>query len=323
MPTRRATLLAAPLLALPARGQAQAAFPDRPLRMLVGFAAGGLTDVTGRALAQGMSEALGQPVVVENRPGAAGNLASEQAVRAPADGYTVLMAYCGQVTINPHTYGNLSFDPLRDLTGITRVSRTDVALVAHPSFPANDLQGVIAEARRQPGALNYATAGNGSLLHVIGELLQRRTGTQMQGVHFRGSAAAIPEVLAGRIPLLIDPVPTIAEHVRAGRLKALTVFAEARSPLLPNVPTAAESGLADFAFDNWFGLLAPSATPPALVERLSAVAGQVLRQPAMVERMTGQGIIPAPTTPAEVQRLLANESRIFGEVIRAANIRAD
>lgn len=323
MLTRRATLLAAPVLAVPASGFAQGSFPDRPLRMLVGFAAGGLTDVTARALAQGMSEAMGQPVVVENRPGAAGNLASEQTARATADGYTVLMAYCGQVTINPHTYGNLPFDPLRDLAPITRVSRTDVALVAHPSFPANDLQGALAEARRRPGALNYATAGNGSLLHVIGELLQRRTGTEIQGVHFRGSAAAIPEVLAGRIPLLIDPVPTIAEHVRAGRLKALTVFAEARSPLLPQVPTAAEGSLPDFAFDNWFGLLAPGGTPPALVERLSAVVGQVLHQPALVERLSGQGIIPAPTTAAEVQRLLTTEYRVFGEVIRAANIRAD
>ena len=323
MLTRRATLLAAPVLAVPASGFAQGSFPDRPLRMLVGFAAGGLTDVTARALAQGMSEAMGQPVVVENRPGAAGNLASEQTARATADGYTVLMAYCGQVTINPHTYGNLPFDPLRDLAPITRVSRTDVALVAHPSFPANDLQGALAEARRRPGALNYATAGNGSLLHVIGELLQRRTGTEIQGVHFRGSAAAIPEVLAGRIPLLIDPVPTIAEHVRAGRLKALTVFAEARSPLLPQVPTAAEGSLPDFAFDNWFGLLAPGGTPPALVERLSAVVGHVLHQPALVERLSGQGIIPAPTTAAEVQRLLTTEYRVFGEVIRAANIRAD
>lgn len=321
MLTRRTTLLAAPLLATPALAQGN--FPDRPLRMLVGFAAGGLTDVTARALAQGMSEAMGQPVVVENRPGAAGNLASEQAARATADGHTLLMAYCGQITINPHTYGNLPFDPLRDLAPITRVSRTDVALVAHPSFPANDLQGFIAEARRQPGVLNYATAGNGSLLHVIGELLQRRTNTQMQGVHFRGSAAAIPEVVAGRIPLLIDPVPTISEHVRAGRLKALTVFAEGRSPLLPQVPTAAEAGLPDFAFDNWFGLLAPSGTPPALVERLSVVAGQVLRQPALVERLSGQGIMPAPTSPAEVRRLLETEFRVFGEVIRAANIRAD
>jgi len=323
MLTRRNTLLAAPILAVPALGRAQAGFPDRPLRMLVGFAPGGLTDVTARALAQAMGEAMGQPVVVENRPGAAGNLASEQTARAAADGHTLLMAYCGQVTINPHTYGNLPFDPLRDLAPITRVSRTDVALVAHPSFPANDLPGMLAEARRQPGVLNYATAGNGSLLHVIGELLQRRTNTQIQGVHFRGSAAAIPEVLAGRIPLLIDPVPTIAEHVRAGRLKALTVFAEQRSPLLPQVPTAAEGGLADFAFDNWFGLLAPGGTPGALIERLSVVAGQVLRQPALVERLSGQGIIPAPTSPAEVQRLLANEFRVFGEVIRAANIRAD
>ena len=319
MPNRRHALLAA--LSMPA--WAQGSLPERPLRMLVGFGAGGLTDITARALAQGMSDALGQPVVVENRPGAAGNLASEQTARAAGDGTTLLMAYCGQVTINPHTYGNLPFDPLRDLAAVTRVSRTDVALVVHPSFPAQDFAGFLAEARRQPGALNYATAGNGSLLHVIGELLLRRTGIQMQSVHFRGSAAAIPEVLAGRIPVLIDPVPTIAEHVRAGRLRALTVFAEGRSPLLPAVPTAAEGGLADFAFDNWFGLLAPGSTPAPLLARLSEVAGQVLRQPALVERLTGQGIIPAPLSPAETGRLLANEHRVFGEVIRAANIRAD
>lgn len=318
---RRNTMGAGLALSLPV--MAQPGFPDRPLRMLVGFGAGGLTDITARALAQGMSEAFGQPVMVENRPGAAGNLASEQAARAAGDGHTLLMAYCGQVTINPHTYGNLPFDPLRDLAAVTRVSRTDVALLVHPSFPAQDLAGFLAEARRQPGALNYATAGNGSLLHVIGELLQRRTGTQMQSVHFRGSAAAIPEVLAGRIPVLIDPVPTTVEHVRAGRLRALTVFAESRSPLLPQVPIAAEGGLADFAFDNWFGLLAPGSTPAPLVQRLADVAGQVLRQPALVERLSGQGIIAAPTSPAEVTRLLANEFRVFGEVIRAANIRAD
>jgi tripartite-type tricarboxylate transporter receptor subunit TctC len=319
-PARRA-LLASPFLAAPAF--AQGAFPDRPVRMLVGFPPGGLTDIVARTTAEGMSAVLGQPVVVDNRAGAAGNLASEQTARAAPDGQTILMAYCGQVTINPFTYGNMPIDPMRELIGITRAVRTSVALVVHPDFPARDFSGFLAELRRQPGHVHYATAGSGSLLHVIAELLQRRTGTEMTAVHFRGSAAAIPEVLAGRVPVLVDPVPTVAQHIQAGRLRALMVAAEARAPQLPNVPTAAELGLADFAFDNWFGLLAPAGTPAARIDRLNEAARAALTQPALVERLAGQGIQTAPTTPAEVQRLFANEARVFSEVIRAANIRAD
>ncbi|MBY0335137.1 MAG: tripartite tricarboxylate transporter substrate binding protein [Acetobacteraceae bacterium] len=316
---RHAVLGAVAALAAPAVARAQ----GQPVRMLVGFAAGGLTDVTARAVAQGMQEILGQPVVVENRPGAGGNLATEAVARAAPDGATIMMAYCGQVTINPHTYANLPFDPLRDLAAVTRVSRADIALAVHPSFPAGSYAEFIAQLRARPGAVNYATAGSGSLLHVVAELLARRTGTEMTSVHFRGSAAAIPEVLAGRVPVIVDPLPTIAPHIQAGRLRALMVAAERRSPVLPDVPTSAEAGLADFAFDNWFGLFAPAATPAATIRRYAEVAGQVLRQPALVERMTGQGNIPAPTTPEEVSRLVANEHRVFGEVIRAANIRAD
>ncbi|HYF09905.1 MAG TPA: tripartite tricarboxylate transporter substrate binding protein, partial [Acetobacteraceae bacterium] len=224
---------------------------------------------------------------------------------------------------NPHTYANLSFDPLRDLVGVTRVSRADIAIAVHPDFPARDFAGLLAELRRQPGRVAYATAGSGSLLHVVAELLQRRTGTEMTSVHFRGSAAAIPEVLAGRVPVIVDPLPTIAPHIQAGRLRALMVAAERRSTVLPDVPTAAELGLGDFAFDNWFGLFAPSRTPPAMIERYAALSATVLRQPAMVERMVAQGNVPAPTSPEEVQRLTANEHRVFGEVIRAAGIRAD
>jgi tripartite-type tricarboxylate transporter receptor subunit TctC len=319
--TRRA-ILAAPLLATPAL--AQGTWPDRPMRMLVGFPPGGLTDIVARALAQGMSEQLGQPVVVENRPGAAGNLATEATVRAAPDGLTMLMAYCGQVTINPHTYGNLAYDPLRELSAVTRAVRTDVALVVHPDFPARNLAEFLAHVRSQPrGAVNYATAGSGSLLHVVAELLQRRTNTEMTSVHFRGSAAAIPEVLAGRVGVLVDPVPTVLPHIQAGRLRALMVAAEQRSPLLPDVPTAAEQGLADFAFDNWFGLLVPAQTPAARIERLNAAAATTLRAQGLTERLAGQGIATAPTTPAAMQALLANEHRVFGEVIRAANIRAD
>ncbi|MCU0944287.1 MAG: tripartite tricarboxylate transporter substrate binding protein [Rubritepida sp.] len=321
LPLPRRALLASPLLAGPAF--AQGGFPDRPLRMVVGFPPGGLTDIVARATAEGMSAALGQPVVVENRPGAAGNLATEQVARAAPDGLTMLMAYCGQVTINPFTYGNMPVDPSRDLIGVTRAVRTSVALVVHPDFPARDFAGFLAELRRQPGRVNYATAGSGSLLHVVAELLQRRTGTEMTSVHFRGSAAAIPEVLAGRVPVIVDPVPTVAPHIQAGRLRALMVAAEARAPQLPDVPTAAEVGLNDFVFDNWFGLLAPAGTPPARIERLNEAAAAALRQPALVERLAAQGIQTAPTTPAEVQRLFANEARVFAEVIRAANIRAD
>ncbi len=314
----RRVLLAAPAaLAMPALAQ------DRTTRIIVGFAAGGLTDVTARLIATGLQEAWGTPVVVDNRPGAGGNLASEFVARAPADGSTLLMAYCGQITINPHTYSGMSFDPLRDLVGVTRVSRADIALAVNPAFAAQDYAGFLAEARRAPGGLNYATAGSGSLLHVVMELLARRTNTPMTSVHFRGSAAAIPEVLAGRIPAIMDPLPSIAPHIQAGRLRGIMVAAERRSSVLPDVPTSGELGLADFAFDNWFGLFAPRGTPGAAIDRVATSAGAVLRAPALVERMTSQGNIPAPTTPAEVQALVAAEHRTFGEVIRAANIRAD
>ncbi len=314
----RRTLLALPLAA-PAFAQA---FPERPVRMVVGFASGGLTDVTARALAVGLQEQWGQPVVVENRPGAGGNLASEMVARAAPDGLTLLMAYCGQLTINPHTY-TLAFDPMRELTGVTRVSRADVGLAVHPDFAARDFAAFIAEARRAPGRLNYATAGSGSLVHVVMELLARRTGTEFTSVHFRGSAAAIPEVLAGRIPAIMDPLPTIAPHIQAGRLRGLMVAAERRSPVLPEVPTSAELGLADFAFDNWFGLFAPARTPAPVLARIAESSGVVLRAAPLVERMTGQGNVPAPTTPEAVNALTAAEHRVFGEVIRAANIRAD
>ena len=296
---------------------------DRPVRLLVGFAAGGLTDVTARQLAAGLQEQLGQPVVVDNRPGAGGNLASEAVARAAPDGTTLLMAYCGQVTINPHTYSNLPFDALRDLVAVTRISRSDIALAVHPEFPARDFPAFLAEIRRQPGRVNYATAGSGSLVHVVAELMQRRTGTEMTSIHYRGSTAAIPEALSGRVPVIFDPLSTIAPHIQAGRLRALMVAAERRSTVLPDVPTAGEVGLADFAFDNWFGLFAPRGTPAALVERYATLSGTVLRQAALVERMTAQGNTPAPTTPAEVQRLVVAEHRVFGEVVRAANIRAD
>ncbi len=312
----RRSLLALPLAA-PAFAQ------GTPIRMIVGFAAGGLTDVTARLIATGLQEAWGTPVVVDNRPGAGGNIASEFVARAPADGNTLLMAYCGQVTINPHTYSGLTFDPLRDLVGATRVSRADVALAVNPGFAAQDYAGFLAEARRAPGGLNYASAGPGSLVHVVMELLARRTGVPLTGVHFRGSAAAIPEVLAGRIPAIMDPLPTILPHIQAGRLRGLMVAAERRSAVAPGLPTSGELGLADFAFDNWFGLFAPRGTGAPVLERVAAATAAVLRQAPVNERMTGAGNIPAPTSPAEVQALVTAEHRVFGEVIRAANIRAE
>ncbi len=317
---RRSRLAASPaLLAAPAA----LAQPAQPVRLIVGFAPGGLTDVTARGIAGGMQETLGAPVVVENRPGGGGNLATEQVVRAAPDGTTLLMAYCGQITINPHTYANLAFDPLAGLAGVTRVSRADIGLAVHPGFPARTLPQLLDELRRQPGRVNDATAGSGSLLRVVAELLQRRTGTEMTSVHFRGSAAAIPEVPAGRVPVIVDPLPTIAPHIREGRLRGLMVAAERRSPVLPDVPTSGELGLADFAFDNWFGLFAPAGTPAAAIQRLNEAATRVLQQPAVAERMTGAGNIPAPTSPAEVSALVRREHQVLGEVIRAANIGAD
>lgn len=321
--TRRSALAgAATALAAPALAQAPWR-PERPVRLIVGFAPGGLTDATARLIAPGLTELLGQSVVVENRPGAGANLSSEAVIRAPADGHTLLVSQGGQITINPHTYGSLPFNPVTDLAHITTILTGDLVLAVHPRLGVTTVQGLVELLRREPGRHNYATSASGGVVHVVTEVFRARTGTDMVSVHFRGSGPAIPEMLSGRVPVAFDAVPLLVQHIQSGALVALGVPSPRRSPVLPNVPTMAEAGLPNFEFLNWFGLHAPRGTPQPVLDRLNEATRQVLASEAVAGRIREVGNSPAGDGPGPLAARIESENRIFAEVVRAQSIRAD
>ncbi len=313
-------LLAMPVLAAPAL--AQAPMPDRPIRLVVGFAAGGPTDTVARVAGQGFSEILGQPAPVENRTGAAGNLASEAVARAAPDGTTLLVANVGQIVINPHTYERMPVDPMRDLIPVSLMTLTGLLLAVHPSLPG-DYATLVAQLRREPNRHKFATSGAGGISHVVQELWRRRVGVEMEAVHFRGAAALVPDMLAGRTPIGLDTVIQFEQHIRAGNLRGVVNLGAERSAIMPQLPLAADVGLADFGFDNWFGLFAPRGTPRPVIERLVEANRRALAMPAALERLAAGDMRASPGTPEELAARCQREFLLYGEAIRAANIRAD
>jgi tripartite-type tricarboxylate transporter receptor subunit TctC len=305
------------------RAQGAAWAPSRPVRVVVGFVPGGTTDNTARLLAPHFSEWLGQPVVVDNRGGAGGNIGTEQVVRAAPDGHTLLLAQGGQIVINPLTYPSLGFDPLADLVPVAMARTGDFVLVAHPGLGVATLGELLALLRREPGRHHYATTAPGGLVHAITETFKARTGARMEGVHFRGSGQAVPEVLSGRVPLMIEGVANMLEHIRGGGVRPLMVASGARSPVLPEVPTAAEAGLPDFAFLNWFAFFAPRGTPQAIVDRYAGLTARALAVPAVAERIRATGDRPGTGAAEDLAAVVAREHRVFGEVVRAQGIRAE
>jgi tripartite-type tricarboxylate transporter receptor subunit TctC len=318
----RRLLLSAAAGGLAAPALAQAAWPNRPIRFIVGFAAGGPTDTLARLAAPGFQEALGQPVVVENRPGAAANLGTEAVVRA-TDGHTFLIANSGQIVINPHTYERLPFDPMRDLVPVAKMMTNYFLMTITSSVPAQTHAELVTLMRARPGQFPYASTGAGGITHVVSEAWRRAANVESEPVHFRGTAAAIPDVLAGRVPIFIDGIQALGEHVNAGRLRALYTMRPERQPLMPNVPTTREIGLPQVNFESWFAMYAPRATPREVVERLAAVNRPVMLHPAVRDRLAAGAVDAVPSTPEELQALQDRDFRFFGEVVRAANIRAE
>jgi tripartite-type tricarboxylate transporter receptor subunit TctC len=297
--------------------------PDRPIRLVVGFPAGGVTDVIARVAAEGMAAALGQPVIVDNRPGAAGNVAAKVVAAAPPNGTTLLLATNGSHGANPSLYTTLGFDPIRDFTPISMLASVTNVLVVHPSVPVRSVQELVALAKARPGTLNFASASSGSAGHLVGEMFKTRLGVDIVHVPYRGAAPAQTDILAGRVEMLFGTLQTVLEPIRAGQLRALAVTARERAPQLPEVPTLAETVLPGFSADAWFALMGPAGLPEPVVSRLQAAAETALANPALHERLTQQGVAVEVGTAAQLRDFLPGEIAKWGEAVRLSGARAE
>jgi len=319
---RRDTLLAlAALAAVPFFARAQA-YPTKPLRLIAPYPPGGLNDFLARLLAPKLSEALGQQVLVENRTGAGGMIGTEAVAKAPADGYTVLVASGAEIAINQHLYAKVPYNAEQDFTPITLVAITPLVLVAHPGVPANTLQELVALAKAKPGTLGFASVGDGSSQHLTGEMLMAAAGIRLVHVPYKGAGQSLPDLLGGQIPLGIYGVSTIFPHVKGGKVKVLAVSTPKRSAAVPDWPTMAESGYPGFDTSLWVGLLVRSGTPKDIVDRLNAEAVRVLKQPGVVERMVAQGADTVGSTGAEFKAFIAAESAKYARIIKQLGIKA-
>lgn len=298
------------------------AYPSRPVRVIVSFPPGGAADQIARAVSQPLQDALGQPVVVENRAGANGNIAGEAVARSPADGYTLLMSSGGTLSINPHLYPKMPFDPAKDLVPVAAAARVLVFLEVHPKVPVNNAREFIAYLRANPGRLSFGSPGNGSSPHLAAEMMKASANVFATHIPYRGAAPAMQDLLGGQIDFMFDPGIGL-QHAKAGRLKLLAVGSPKRSPQFPDLPTMEEAGLKGFDADSWFGFYAPAGTPPAVVTRLNTEINKILRSPPFQERMAAIGGVPAPMSPQDFAARAQIDSVRFGALIRARNIRGD
>jgi tripartite-type tricarboxylate transporter receptor subunit TctC len=311
--------LAAAALLAPAHA---ADWPAKPIKVIVNFPAGGAADQIARAVSQPLQELLKQPVVIENRAGANGNLGGEVVARAPADGYTLLMSSGGMVSVNPHIYQRMSFDPAKDLTPVAAAARVLVFLVTRPTLPPTDVAQFIAYLKANPGKLSYGSPGNGSSPHLAGEMFKSQAGVFALHVPYRGAAPALQDLLAGQIDYVFDPGIALGQ-VRAGKLRLLAVGSPKRSALFPQVPTLDEAGLRGFDADTVFGFYAPAGTPPEVVALLNTQINRTLAMPTVQERIAALGGEALPGSPAAFQQRAAADSERFGAVIRERKIVSD
>ncbi len=324
MASRRRSIVLAGAAALlgPLAARAQGGYPNKPIKVIVNFPPGGAADQLARLVGQPLSQALGQPVVIENRGGANGNLGGEVVARAPADGYTLLMSSGGMVSVNPHLYEKMSFDPAKDVVPVAAVARVLVYLVVRPELPPRNVREFVAYLKAQPGKLSYGSPGVGSSPHLAGEMFKSQTGTYAVHVPYRGAAPALQDLLAGQIDYYFDPGIAL-NHVKAGKLRLLAVGSPKRSPMFPDVPTLAEAGLAGFDADTVFGFYAPAGTPQPVIARLNSEVNKILAMPNIKERIVQLGGEAAPGSPADFHDRAMADSQRFGAVIRERRIRAD
>ncbi|NGM23273.1 tripartite tricarboxylate transporter substrate binding protein [Roseomonas stagni] len=319
--TRRhlaAAVLAAPFL--PGAARAQAWTPNRPIRFVVPFPPGGATDVVARVLGERLQDRLGQPVTVENRTGAGGNLGVENVVRSAPDGYTILMGTTGTLTINPHLYSSMAFNPATDLAPIAMAFATDHVLIVNPTVPAQTAQEFIALLRARPNALSYGSGGSGSSTHLVPELFKLVARVEMQHVPYRGSAPALNDTVAGTVQVMLDQLPSALGMIQGGRVRALAVTGPRRSSLLPDVPTLAEIGLPEAQATSWGAVMAPAGTPAPIVDRYNGLLREILADATVQQRLAAAGADAVFSTPTDLAATMRSESEKWSRVIREARI---
>ncbi|MDQ0138464.1 Bug family tripartite tricarboxylate transporter substrate binding protein [Cupriavidus necator] len=301
---------------------AQEPYPSRPVTIVVPYSPGGTTDIIARLAAQYLTETMGKSFVVDNRPGASGTIATALVAKAAPDGYTLLANEVGQ-TATPALYPNLKYDPVKDLAPITLIAETPVVLGVTQHVPANSLKELLAYGKLHPGALNFGSGGAGSGPHIAGELLKQVAGVSMTHVPYKGSGAAVTDLIAGQIQLLSSAAPTISPHVTSGKIRAFAVAGPRRVPSLPNVPTAAEAGLPAFQFSIWFGLAAPKGTPAEIINKLNGALQAMVKNPAMRDKLAAAGADPVGAGPEAFGKRIASETQRWGDLIRKSGIRVD
>ena len=298
-------------------------YPSKPIRLIVPYAAGGATDIIGRAAAAELSKTLGQPVTVDNRPGAGGNLGAELAARAPADGYTLLMSPSSLHGITPFLYSRLTYDPNKDLAPVIVLGALANVLVLHPGVKATSLTELIALLRAQPGKFNYASSGSGTTIHLSAEMFKQMLGLDIAHVAYKGSGPALTDLLGGQVQMMFDNIPSAIPHIRAGKLRALATTGPKRSLALPELPTMAEAGLVGYEATGWFGLSVPAGTPREIIAILNAEGQKAARSPEFIRRMGDLGYEIVGGSPEQMATMIQDEVRRWGPVVKASGAKVD
>jgi tripartite-type tricarboxylate transporter receptor subunit TctC len=318
-----AALAATPVALATRTALAQAAYPSQPIRIVVPFPPGGATDIMARAAGQRLTEAWKAQVVVDNRPGAGGNIGSELVAKAPADGYTIEMGTVGTHAINASLYAKMPYDHIKDFVPIVLVAAVPNVLVVHPSVPANSVQELIAYIKANPGKVNFASSGSGTSIHLSGELFKVLTGVQITHVPYKGSSFALTDLLGGQVQMMFDNLPPSLPHIKAGKLKALAVTTAERSPTLPDLPTMIEAGVPGFEASSWFGLLAPAGTRRDIVDKINGEIAAWLATPEAKDKLVAIGGAARGGTPEDFQRHIAAETAKWAKVVKESGAKVD
>ena len=319
-PLRRLAVFAA--IALAALG-AQAAFPDKPVKILIGFPAGGPLDAHARLLAERLGQVLGQPVIIDYKAGAGGTVGAEFVAKSAPDGYTLLMANTGTMVINPAVYTKLPYSTLKDFAPVARTAQQPLALVVNPGVPAKTVQELVALAKKSPGQLNYGSAGNGGISHLVPEMFKTATGTFIVHIPYRGSAPAFTDLLAGQVQMMAESIPQASQYVKQGKLRALAVTGKERNAALPDVPTFAEAGISGLDVVGFYGILAPAGTPKDVVAKLSDALRQVLETPDIRNRMVQQGADPAYLSADQFSAYLGTQMPVWAKAVKDSGTKLD